>query len=751
MNWNWFPWRYIVRRVARAQGFLDPVMLLTRLGRFGQPSEVRLPTELLRMGLTLHARGLINNQAIQHNLDWVWPYWVEHQFDPADEAFIPRAFSLTHINLTHRNWTAVGLPSSADMPLVDPAGLVTPLLDGWSLDGWIVPADGAPLIPSCCARLEQAAATSGNLAVSTIAADGDLELDTRVRVERTEDGPVCRVTWTARAAGGDGRSPGGWLVVSVRPYNPEGVSFIQHLAIDAELGGFRVDRKGRVQLDPAPARYRLSNYSEGDVFHLLSAPEERREIGCEVGMATAAALYPLGPGGSAAATATVPLEAPAPKEPKPRKFFTADIEWNEALEGACALQVPEGRWNELFRHALRAVILHTPLDVYPGPYTYKRFWFRDAAFILHALLTANLAGRVEHALPRFFPRQTVTGYFNSQEGEWDANGEVLWILGRFCELSGQEPPPKWWGPLRRGAEWIRRKRLAPDLDAPHAGLLPAGFSAEHFGPNDYYYWDDFWSAAGLRSASRLARRLGHAEEAGTYATEADSLLKSVDRSLERVAGRFGRPIVPASPYRRMDSGAVGSLSAGYPLQLWEGRDGRLLATVEYLLDHCLFKGAFFHDMSHSGLNPYLTLHLAQVLLRAGDPRALELVRTVADTASPTGQWPEAIHPRTMGGCMGDGEHIWAAAEWLLMMRSLFLREEEGRLVLGPGIPAEWLRPGMQLLYGPTPTPFGRVTLRIAAAAGGVTVSCRGEWRGQAPVLEMRLPEGAGETRLELTR
>ena len=86
------------------------------------PSQVLAPTELIRAGIMLMARGLINSQAIQHNLDWVWPYWVEQQFDPRNPAFIPRAFSMTHINITHRNWTAVGLPGRLEMPLVDPRG-----------------------------------------------------------------------------------------------------------------------------------------------------------------------------------------------------------------------------------------------------------------------------------------------------------------------------------------------------------------------------------------------------------------------------------------------------------------------------------------------------------------------------------------------------------------------------------------------------------------------------------------------------
>ena len=110
MWWRWLPWRYAIRRIARAHGFLDPLVIAARLQRFSQPSEVAGPIELLRAALVFHARGLINSRVIQHNRDWVWPFWVERQFDPRDPAFIPRAFSITHVNLTHRNWTAVGLP-----------------------------------------------------------------------------------------------------------------------------------------------------------------------------------------------------------------------------------------------------------------------------------------------------------------------------------------------------------------------------------------------------------------------------------------------------------------------------------------------------------------------------------------------------------------------------------------------------------------------------------------------------------------
>jgi hypothetical protein len=140
------------------------------------------------------------------------------------------------------------------------------------------------------------------------------------------------------------------------------------------------------------------------------------------------------------------------------------------------------------------------------------------------MLCAGLSERAARALDRFFPRQTARGYFRSQEGEWDANGEVLWILQRFCELTAGVPGRDWAGPVTRAAHWIMRKRLGGDTETPCAGLMPAGFSAEHLGPNDHYYWDDFWSIAGLRSAERMLFVLGREKQADRCAREAADML-----------------------------------------------------------------------------------------------------------------------------------------------------------------------------------------------------------------------------------
>ena len=121
------------------------------------------------------------------------------------------------------------------------------------------------------------------------------------------------------------------------------------------------------------------------------------------------------------------------------------------------------------------------------------------------------------------------------------------------------------------------------------------------------------------------------------------------------------------------------------------------------------------------------------------------MQRVADLASPTGQWPEAIHPLTGGGCMGDGQHVWAAAEWIMMLRNCFLREEDNCLVIGAGVSQEWLASGEVISFGPAATSFAQVTVIIEpqlAATGEVVsflIRWQADWYSKHPQIEVRLP------------
>jgi hypothetical protein len=636
------------------------------------------------------------------------------------------------VNLTHRNWTAVGIPGCDVYPLVDPRGLVTPFWDGWSLDCWVLGEDEHALLPSRLPAVQQMMeyVSPHDWTVQTAYTHKGVSVASRAWVEMRSGQPLCRIQYNVQAP-----TPV-WCVIALRPYNPEGISFVHDIALDSERTCWTINGRNSVCFHRPVERHAVSTYQQGDVFHALPDNRIATTAHCSTGLATAAAQYRIPPQD----VHPIELDVRLTHDPETSVGSVVQISsWDSALQHAARLSLPQDRLQYLYESAVRSLILLTPDLAYPGPYTYKRFWYRDAVFITHALLCINLQERVETLLDRFPDDQGLTGYFHSQAGEWDSNGEVLWAFSRFCQLSGKMAKENWLEAVRKGAKWIQRKRLTNDDDALHTGLFPAGFSAEHLGNVDYYYWDDFWGVAGLFSAAMFLENAGKREEAQAYRQQADDFLRAISRSLERSRSIRNFEGLPASPYRRMDAGAVGSLVAGYPLQLYPALDSRLLRTVEFLQQRCFVRGALFQDMIHSGMNAYLSLHIAQVLLRAADPGFYDIVRAVAHLASGTGQWPEAIHPRTGGGCMGDGHHAWASAEWVMMMRNMFVREEGERLVLASGIMPELLESGESLAFGPTPTPFGPVKLRVEPGATTVRISWEANWRTGPPAIDVALP------------
>jgi len=729
---RWLPWKFVIKRAAKRYGFIDPINLAARVRRFAQPSEVQEPIELLRAGILFHARGLINTRAIQYNLDWVWPYWVEKQFNPDDFSFIPRAFSFSHVNLTHRNWTAVGRPEVPLYPIVDPRGMFTPLYDGWSLDCWIISKKGEFFLPSRVESAEQFLVTHPGLEVDTRCGEGGFSIVTRSSMDVVNGAYHAILDIMAGAV-----NPG-WLVVAVRPYNPEGIQFIENIEFQESVRPFLlVNRHTRIYMDQNPVKVVFSNYAEGDVLHKWNTAGSIRKVRCSVGMATAAAFFDLS-GSPRRVRVSVDLSQDLTSRVKrPRPVASA---WGSYLEGLAELSVPDRRIRQLYDIALRTLIILSAGDVVPGPYTYRRFWFRDACLMLNSLMAINAMDRSRRRIDTFPGRQKLDGYFRSQEGEWDSNGQVLWVMDRYLSLSGASPPRKWLEAIFKGAHWIQKKRIAGRPGLRHGGLLPAGFSAEHLGPNDYYYWDDFWGWAGLRVAAGIARKFDSRQLGERFARYADDFGRTIFHTIANIPESKSRGCIPASPYRRMDAGSVGSLVADYPLQLTPPGDTRIMNTVEFLLEHCFFKGAFFQDMIHSGINAYLTLDIAQSLLRNGDPRYRDLVETVSLLASPTGLWPEAIHPLTGGGCMGDGQHGWAASEWVMMIRNLFVREEENSLIIGSGVFPRWLETGEELRFGPTPTPYGPVSVNIREKGDAATVMLDNRWRSEPPdQIKIRLP------------
>jgi hypothetical protein len=761
---------FVLRRLMGRLRITDDVVRhLTTFQRLGETVEVELPGELMPVGARTVFRALRTRGAAQIGPDWVWPYWLERQLDPGSPAFVPRGHLPFLTNMTLRNWTAVGNLDSPWEAIVDPRGLVTPWFDGWSLDWW-VGADDRWHLPSREVNVRQRLVGDSPVVETAMRVPGGdvVERVYAVRRSSTEGGGELVVAEVENSS----KVPVA-VALAVRPYNPEGLSVIERLGLH---DGTTVTVDGRVAmlLPKPPARVAASTFHDGDsagtVLSGAAGERWRGTVRDPAGLAQAAFVYPLAHGATLRAAIPLVPERRTRRRGEARRRVADAAAFPRALPPADA--VARG-WQSQGARGLRLVLpderlasavdasrrflllLHDGDEITPGPSTYHRFWFRDAAYLLAALDHYGYHDEVAHVLRSYPGRQHSDGFFFSQRKEWDANGAALHALVRHWRVTRDAAlVDSMVGSIAKGVHWIDRKRHARKAkrnDPALRGLFPAGVSAEHLGPFDYFYWDDFWGVAGLRAGAELLRAADQHDAAVEADRFAAAMWDDVERSLGLTAERLGTTAIPAGPRRRLDSGAIGSLVACTPLDLLAPDDPRIAATADVIRQRFTFDPpwavdaavdastdgglAFFQGISHTGLGTYLTLQLAAVELRAGDRRCLDRLAWMLDAATPTWTWPEAIHPRLEGGCMGDGHHGWAAAEMLTFVRDLLVRDVPDGVVLASLVPAGWYGRGWEVHDAPT-------------AAGHISYAVR--WHGDRAALLWEVTPHPGVERVTLS-
>ena len=167
----------------------------------------------------------------------------------------------------------------------------------------------------------------------------------------------------------------------------------------------------------------------------------------------------------------------------------------------------------------------------------------------------------------------------------------------------------------------------------------------------------------------------------------------------------------------------------------------LEGTLAAMEEELFYDGLLFVNTGHSGWGTYLNMRLAGCRLLQGSPKGWEMMKRVLRLASPTYNWPEAVHVRSGGGSAGDGHHGWASAEWLLLVRAMLLSEEAGGPSIAPALPSEWLRVEGQVSVSQAPTRYGLLDYTLEWGDEGRTMrlDLEGHWRRKPGRVTWRVP------------
>lgn len=697
--------RFLRRLFGRFSSFLrlhpDVEPLIAGGFRLTNPLSAAYPSENLPFASRVIASGMWNYCFFQFYRHFAGPYWVERQYNPADPSFIPRASSMLSLNLTHRTWMGLRSPGGTRFSMVDPAGSFSPMAGSYSIEFAV--REGSKLL---------------------LATRGDL----KVKQKPFKDMPVAKTEYSSRKGfsatwivAGCADQPG-WvysrieydapgpceIVIGIRPFNPEGAALITDLQLHMEPQGavLAINKNRDIFLRKSPDEVRFSNLKTGDAYF---ESEPHGIVHCPHGIATGCIIYRVSGHGTihfyARNDRTITEDIPLSFLANETEVHQSLASWERKIERGAKFISARGSWNKAARIFSGYVLsLQTGREITPGVFTYNQFWFRDAAYMVSSLTAWGFIAEAKAVLESYAERQSRDGFFKSHEGEWDSNGQAIWTLSHFIEHTGDlELLKKVYPAIRRGAQWIIKKRR----QGPRRLILPAGFSAEHLGPADHYYWDNIWSIAGLLHAAHLAGLMGETKDENYFTRECDEYRRDLLEISSQERQKYG--LITAAPDRPIDSGMIGNICAVYPLDLVLFPEDEMRRTVRQIHRDFFTHDLFFHPIIHSGYNIYLSLQMAQSHLRLGDVRqARRIFKRVLKSKSELWTYPEAIHPNTGGGVMGDGFHGWAFAEVLLLLREFVLHAQNGVLSIFRGLRNRELMG--EFFFGPFPVSAGRVSI-----------------------------------------
>jgi hypothetical protein len=435
----------------------------------------------------------------------------------------------------------------------------------------------------------------------------------------------------------------------------------------------------------------------------------------------------------AAVDASTPFEA---------ALAATEAAWR-ARRGEVAIELPPAGREALETFRAQLGWLRVTRDgaaVQPGARSYERSWIRDGALSSSAMLRVGepeLAREFAAWFAQFVPEDGAVPCCVDHRGpdptpEHDSHGEFVFLVAEILRYTGDlDLARRLWPAVERAAGHIddlRRTRQGPEWRvagrAHFHGLLPPSISHEGYSAKPMHsYWDDFFALRGLTDAAWLAGRLGRDAAAARFAASRDSFAADFGASIRAAMVVHGIDYVPGCA----DLGDFDATSTTIALDPVQAGDVVPRAALERTFERYWEFFARRRDGTEAwdAYTPY-ELRTIGALVRLGQrERANEALDWFLRDRRPAGfrHWAEVVsREERKPRFLGDMPHTWVGTDYVRSFLDLFaypLAEAGGdsSLVIAAGVREEWISGEGGVRVRNLPTPYGRLSYRLARVTG----------------------------------
>ncbi|MEN8128617.1 MAG: discoidin domain-containing protein [Pseudomonadota bacterium] len=557
----------------------------------------------------------------------------------------------------------------------------------------------------------------------------------------------------------------GKLFLALRPFqvNPPwqslnmtgGMGHIKELF--ADNGTIRVNNNKTVISLSATEHFGAVKFAQGSITDFLRTGTLPRQstVFDHLGYASGALEYPLDllPRESKEVYLIVPFHQTKPLVLKDRSEEAIARLWTEAFDAThrywesklnlIDLQLPSSPATRKIVNTLKTTLAYILINrdgsaLQPGSRAYERSWIRDGAITSTALMNLGHTQEVRKFIEWYADYQFSNGKVPccvdtrgaDSVPENDSHGQWIYLVMEYYRNTRDTGfLTEMWPYVVKAANYInhlRQQRITEAYLKPEKsvlyGLVPESISHEGYSSNPVHsYWDDFFTLRGLKDATDIATILGEEEYATNFKRIRDAFSEALFESITRSITMHGIDFIPgAAELGDFDPAAttIGIDPVGEMVKLPQAALTRTFEKYYQILRERSQDG-----MHWEAYTPY-ELRAVGTFIRMGlKDRAHEALDFFFQDQRPPAwnHWGEIVwRDRNAPKFIGDLPHTWVGAEYIRAVRSLFLyeRERDDALVLGAGIPEQWVVNGTGVTLKRYPTYFGTLNYSMSHLQDG---------------------------------
>ncbi len=427
--------------------------------------------------------------------------------------------------------------------------------------------------------------------------------------------------------------------------------------------------------------------------------------------------------------------------------------WNGQLSAIAEVTVPDRALDDAYRSGfIYTQIARSGDELRTGVSGYEQEFSHDVIGILSNLFNQ---GYFTDAQALLLEARTVMGASGQyDDGIWTYSVPWALYLMKTGDLGFVEQNFATEGPL--GASQPSIEDTANTIQADRTS--PTGIMAATNDIDTQGFWttDDYSALLGLAAYRYLAGRVGDTAEATRATQEYDSLLSATNRTLDATVHRYHLDYLPCSILQpNTDNRCRKPEDANWQSPLgqwaWEGSllgatlTGPGISMIDATYDYGFgrlkgklplntfggFPGDYYSSAYNAGSG---TAGLASTHHR--DQGILSYEAMISNSQSGPYSWWESssapsIHTPWIGRHPASGQgaspHAWGMATAnSVLLDSLVAQRTDGTLVVGRGVPWQWLRGRQAIAASDVPITDGRrLNLRIVPGAQSVTLTLSG--------------------------